>query len=235
MKTVFLLNLKSATKDIFLLFWSIALPIIGLILSRIFLPNYSENLIPGIVATSVFFYSFMSTAYVSLSQRRRGVYNLLHATPMPLFKYILGVSGSGSLISLGLAYIILFFGIALINVSFSLTGIFLFIPVILMGSLAFIFLSFTLSSIVKTEGHLSMTTNIIMLPMLLCSSAFYSMENAPTFIQYISFINPFEWFVSGIRDSLMINISSWFQDLAALLIFFILFLLLSLRTFKYDS
>lgn len=235
MKTVFLLNLKSASKDIYLLFWSLVLPIIGLILTHIFLPNHSEYVMIGIVATSIFFYSFISTAYISLSQKRRGVFNLLHATPMPLYKYILGMSGSWSVVSLALGYIILIFGMVFNDISFSIIGLLMFTPVIIMGSLVFIFLSFTLSSIVKTEGHLSMTTNIIMLPMLLCSSAFYSMEHAPDFIQYISFINPFEWLVSGIRNSLIVDVSSWFQDLLVLLIFFILFLLLSLKTFRYSN
>lgn len=235
MKTVFLLNLKSASKDVYLLFWSIVLPIAILILLRIFIPDHSEYAASGIMATSVFFYAFMSTAFISLSHRRRGVYNLLHATPMPLYKYILGISGSWSLISLGLGYLILFSGMAFSHISLSIAGFLMTLPVVLTGAFAFIFLSFTVSSLVKTEGHLSITTNLVMFPMLLCSSAFYSMEAAPAFIQFVSVINPFEWFVSGIRDSLMAEISPWVQSLSVLLIFFILFLSFSLKTFKYSQ
>jgi ABC-2 type transport system permease protein len=92
MDTIFKLNLKSSVKDMYLLFWSIVLPILATIVIKVLIPEKAESYIYGIIAISVFFYSFMTTAFISLSQRKRGVYNLLHATPIPLCKYIFGVS-----------------------------------------------------------------------------------------------------------------------------------------------
>lgn len=234
MSTVFLLNLKAAAKDIYLLFWSVALPVVALVAIGAFFDDYVGYALIGMAAGSLFFYAFISTSFTFLSQRRRGVYDLLHATPMPLYQYILSVSGAKSIISLVLGLIILILGWILYSPSFSFTGLLMSLPILFIGALVFIFLSFAVSSVTKTEGHLSMTTNLLMLPMILCSSAFYTLENAPSFIQYVSMINPFEWLVIGVRNSMTMDITLWIQSVFILLIFFVLFLALSLKTFKYS-
>jgi ABC-2 type transport system permease protein len=107
--------------------------------------------------------------------------------------------------------------------------------ILTIGSLGFIFLSFFVSSLVKNEGHLSMTTNIIMIPMFLCSNAFYSTVKAPEIIKLISLINPFNWFVEGIKASININPTLWFKSISFMLVFFLIALAISLKTFKYSE
>ncbi|WP_409369340.1 ABC transporter permease [Lysinibacillus sp. 38-6] len=235
MKTIFMLNLKVAIKDMYLLFWSIFMPFTAIIAIKIFAPSFVEHYVNGIMATSVFFYSFMTTAFISLSQRKRGVYNLLYATPLPLWKYIMSVSCAWSLIAIVLSYIVLFFYKVIHPLQFSFNTILLMTPIILIASLSFVFLSFFVSSLVKNEGHLSMSANVLMIPMLLCSNAFFSMDKAPKIVQYISFINPFEWFLHGIKGALLINLTSWCQSLLILIGCFILTLCLSLKSFKYST
>ncbi len=235
MKTVFMLNLKSSMKDMYLLFWSILMPFAAIIALRMFVPSYSENYVDGLIAVSVFFYSFMTTAFVSLSQRKRGVYNLLHATPMPLWKYIVGVASSWSLIAVTLAYIVLLFSVVINQLNLPLMALIFMAPIILIASLSFVFLSFFVSSLVKNEGHLSMTANLLMIPMLLCSNAFFTMEKAPNLIQYISVVNPFEWFLNGIKGALLNNFSIWGQSLLVLIGCFALSLIVSLKSFNYSD
>lgn len=235
MKTVFLLNLKSSMKDMYLLFWSILMPFAAIIALRIFLPNYSGDYIEGIIAVSVFFYSFMTTAFIALSQRKRGVYNLLHATPLPLWKYIVSVSSSWSVIAIILSYIVLLFALVINQLKFSVNVLLYMTPIILIASLSFVFLSFFISSLVKNEGHLSMTANVLMIPMLLCSNAFFTMEKAPDFIQYISLVNPFEWFLNGIKAAFLNNFSLWGESLLLLIGCLALTLIISLKTFKYSD
>ena len=234
MKAIFILNFKLGMKDMYLLFWSILMPFAAIVALRIFAPSYSANYVEGIIATSVFFYSFMTTAFISLSQRRRGVYNLLHATPMPLWKYIISVSCAWSLIAIVLSYIVLLFFKAVHPLQLSLNALLLMAPIILIASLSFVFLSFFVSSLVNNEGHLSMSANALMLPMLLCSNAFFSMENSPKIMQYISMVNPFEWFLNGINGALLINWSIWCQSLFILIGCFVFALCVSLKSFKYS-
>jgi len=235
MKAVFVLNLKSSIKDMYLLFWSILMPFAAIIALRLFLPSYAENYVEGIIAMSVFFYSFLTTAFIALSHRKRGVYNLLHATPMPLWKYIISISSSWAIVAIILSYIVLFFSIVINHLDFSF-NIFLYMtPIILIASLSFVFLSFFISSLVKNEGHLSMFANVLMIPMLLCSNAFFTMEKAPNFIRYISLVNPFEWFLNGIKAAFINNFSTWGESLLLLIGCLALTLIISLKTFKYSD
>ncbi|MFE3574836.1 ABC transporter permease [Lysinibacillus sp. NPDC059133] len=235
MKAIFVLNLKSSIKDMYLLFWSILMPFAAIIALRIFLPNYAGNYVEGIIAVSVFFYSFMTTAFIALSQRKRGVYNLLHATPMPLWKYIVSISSAWAIVAIILSYIVLLFSIVINQLNFSFNVLLLMTPIILIASLSFVFLSFFISSLVKNEGHLSMTANVLMIPMLLCSDAFFTMEKAPNLIQMISLVNPFEWFLNGIKAAFLNNFSTWGESLLLLLGCLALTLIISLKTFKYSD
>jgi len=235
MKAIFVLNLKSSIKDMYLLFWSILMPFAAIIALRIFLPSYAGNYVEGIIAISVFFYSFMTTAFIALSQRKRGVYNLLHATPMPLWKYIVSISSAWAIVAIILSYIVLLFAIVINQLNFTFKILLYMTPIILIASLSFVFLSFFISSLVKNEGHLSMTANVLMIPMLLCSNAFYTMEKAPNLIQYISLVNPFEWFVNGIKAAFLNNFSTWGESLLLLLGCLAVTLIISLKTFKYSE
>lgn len=235
MGAIFVLQLKSSIKDMYLLFWSIILPFTAIIALRIFLPSYAGNYVEGIIAISVFLYSFMTTAFIALSQRKRGVYNLLHATPLPLWKYIVSISSAWAIIGVMLSYIVLLFAIVINQLNFSFNSLFYMTPIILMASLSFVFLSFFISSLVKNEGQLSMTANVLMIPMLLCSNAFFTMEKAPNLIQYIRVINPFEWFVNGIKASFLNNMSTWVESLLFLVGCLAVTLIISLTTFKYSD
>ncbi|MFJ5565723.1 ABC transporter permease [Lysinibacillus xylanilyticus] len=235
MKTVFVLNLKSSIKDMYLLFWSILMPFAAIIALRIFLPSYAGDYVEGIIAVSVFFYSFMTTAFIALSQRKRGVYNLLHATPMPLWKYIISISSSWAIVAIILSYIVLIFAIVINQLNFSFKILLYMTPIILIASLSFVFFSFFISSLVKNEGHLSMTANVLMIPMLLCSNAFFTIEKAPNLIQYISIVNPFEWFLNGIKSAFLNNFSIWGESLLLLLGCLAVTLIISLKTFKYSD
>ncbi|AVK84882.1 ABC transporter permease [Lysinibacillus sp. B2A1] len=235
MKTIFFLNLKSSIKDMYLLFWSIFMPCTAILALKIFLPSIAENYTEGMVAISVFFYSFMTTAFITLSQRRRGVYHLLHATPLPLWKYIVSVSSSWALIAIILSYIVFLFSLVIHQLTFTFSSLFYMTPVILIASLAFVFLSFFVSSLVKNEGHLSMTANVMMLPMLLCSNAFFTMEKAPSIVQFISRVNPFEWFLRGIQGAFQNNYGVWGESLLLLLLCLVFTLLISIKTFRYSD
>ncbi|MCL1701549.1 ABC transporter permease [Lysinibacillus sp. Bpr_S20] len=235
MKAVFVLNLKSSIKDMYLLFWSILMPFAAIIALRLFLPSFAGSYVEGIIAVSVFFYSFMTTAFIALSQRKRGVYNLLHATPMPLWKYIVSISSSWAIVAIILSYIVLLFSTVINHLNFSFTIFLYMTPIILIASLSFVFLSFFISSLVKNEGHLSMTANVLMIPMLLCSNAFFTMEKAPYLIQFISRVNPFEWFTNGIKAAFLNNFSAWGESLLLLMGCLALTLIISLKTFKYSD
>lgn len=235
MRTIFKLTLKSASRDPFLFFWSILLPVGGAIgLGLLFnSTEYPRYILTGMMAVSILFYSFMTTSYSILTQRRRGVYHLLRITPMPLWKYISSISGAWTLTSLLCGMIVLLSGGILFQIEHLMLAILLMIPLIFLAALGYVFLSFFVASLVSTEGNLSMLTSMGILPFLFCSKAFYSLNNAPEWIQTLSRFNPFQWFIDGLRSSLALDWSNYFISAGLLLITGIVAFVLAVRTFRF--
>lgn len=235
MKTIFRLTLKSATRDPFLLLWSVLLPIGGTIGLGIFIksPEYPLRILTGMMAVSIFFYAFMTTSFAVLTQRRRGVYHLLRVTPMSLWKYIGSISGAWTLISFLCAMLVLVSGILVLKIDVSVTTFLFMVPVIIIATLGYVFFSFFIASLSRTENNVSIITNMITMPLLFSSSAFYSLNNAPKFIQTIHKFNPFQWFLNGLRSSITFAWQDYLTSFGLLSIVAVFAFLLALKTFRY--
>ncbi|GIO41148.1 ABC transporter permease [Paenibacillus apis] len=235
MKTIFKLTLKSAVRDPFLFFWSILLPVTGAIgLGMLFNSSeYPRHILTGMMAVSILFYSFMTTAYSILVQRRRGVYHLLRITPLPLWKYIYSISSAWTLTSVLCGMVVLLAGGLVFGIDQFVFAALLVIPIIFLAAIGYVFLSFFVASLTRTEGNLSMITSIGILPFLFCSNAFYSLAGAPQWIQTISRFNPFQWFVDGLRSSLALDWPNYFINIGLLFIVGTVTFVLALRTFRY--
>lgn len=236
MKTIFGLTLKSAIRDPFLLFWSIFLPIVGSVSLGLFIKQtgYSQRIVIGMMAAGVLFYAFTTTAFTILSQRRRGVYNLLHVTPMPLWEYICSVSGAWTVISFLCAMLVLMVGKLIFKFDLYAISILMLLPVVLIAAIGYVLLSFFVSSLCKTETHVSMVTNLVAMPLLFCSDAFYGLEKAPISLRTITYFNPFQWFVNGLRSSMSLNVNTWLVSTGLLLFIMVIALILAVRTFKFE-
>lgn len=237
MKTIFCLTFKSASRDPFLLFWSLLLPIGGALGLGFFIkaPDYPEHILTGMMAVSILFYSFITTSFAILTQRRRGVYNLLRVTPMPLWQYICSLSGAWTLISLLCALLVVVSGIFVLKITISVQSFLAFIPLIVIATVGYVFFSFFIASLCRTENNVSILTNMITMPLLLGSSAFYSLRNVPEFIHIINQLNPFQWFVDGLRNALTMSWFSYLADLGLVFAVAVLALPLALKTFRYTD
>jgi ABC-2 type transport system permease protein len=237
MKTIFGLTLKAAFRDPYLLFWSILLPAGGMVGLGLFIgaPSYPTRILTGMMAASILFYALVTSAFSVLTQRRRGVYNLLHVTAMPLWQYVTAVSGAWTLVSGICAAMLLLVGSLVLKVAVPLSALFALVPILLFAAIGYVLSSFIVASISKTEGHVSMICNIVMLPLMFLSDAFYSLDAAPGWLLGISRANPFQWFVSGLREALSGDTLNWLIHAGLLLLILIAALLLAVRTFRYKD
>ncbi|WP_017473728.1 ABC transporter permease [Amphibacillus jilinensis] len=236
MSKVFVLTLKTTFRDMYLLFWSILLPIIGLVTIQYFFNMESESLylIGGIVGISVVMYAFMTTSFHILSQRKRGVFQLLHMTPMPLWKYIVSTSMARAITAILSGYLILIIGLLVFQEPVLFHTLMLLVPILFLATISYVMLSFLVSNFVKNEGQMSLVANIITMPMILLSDAFYSLASLPRPFQTFQLMNPYQWFISGLQAAIHRDVSNYLISIVALSGFVLLFSLLSLRTFKYD-
>lgn len=235
MKTIFAITLKSALRDPFLLFWSIFLPVGGTIGLGMFIkqPGYPFQIMTGMMASGIFFYTFTTAVFTVFSQRRRGVYNLLRVTPMPLWKYICAISGAWVLVSLLCMLLVLVTGTLLFGLTISVLPVLMLLPMAFTAALGYVLLSFFVSGFCRTDLQASILTNIVSMPLLFCSSGFYAVDNAPVWFRTITRFNPFQWFVEGLRSALSFNAQGWLISLALLAAVAVLALLLAVRTFQF--
>ena len=237
MNTIFSLSMKAATREPFLLFWSILLPIAGTVGLGLLIrqPDYAMQITTGMMAMGILFYAFTTTVFSVLSQRKRGVYKLLRVTPMSLWRYLFSVSSAWVIISLLCAMLVLgvgsvVFGFALSIASTAMMGI-----VAVLGACGYVFFSFFISALCKTEAQASITANLITMPLLLCSDAFYSLEGAPSWVQILNYLNPFQWFVNGLRSGFLYDQKGWGISVVVLLILIAMTLFLAVRSFRFDE
>ncbi len=237
MNTLFTLSLKSASREPFLLFWSIFMPIAGTLILGYLIhdPHYSLRITTGMMAMGILFYAFTTTVFTLFSQRRRGVYQLLKVTPLPLVRYIISLSGAGTIISLSCGLVVLIIGSIAFQISLSWPSLIMIMIVCLLGAMGYLFLSFFISSLCKTEAQASIITNLISMPLLLSSDAFYSLDGAPAIVLAIRSLNPFQWFLNGLRSSLMVNPLTWGYSLLALTLFFAITLTLAIWSFTFTD
>ncbi|MEI0593877.1 ABC transporter permease [Brachyspira pilosicoli] len=235
MKTIFKLTIKKAIRDPFLIFWSIFFPIVTIIALGILFntESYTIHILTAMTCVSVLAYSFMTTSFNVLSQRRRGVYNLLKVTPLPLYKYIISSSCAWVMISI-ISSLFVFISCALFfKLEFSFVSILLFLPIIIEASLVYIFISFFVSSLVKNNETASILYNIILMGSMFLSDGYYSLYNAPSVVKFLSRLNIFQYFLNAVRGAYYFDFQSYFIGLAVLLSCLIIALILAVNTFRY--
>lgn len=237
MNTIFSLSLKAAAREPFLLFWSILLPIagtvgLGLLIKQ---PDYAMQITTGMMAMGILFYAFTTTVFSVLSQRKRGVYKLLRVTPLSLWRYLFSVSSAWVIVSLLCAMLVLGVGSIVFGFALSLASIVMMGIAAVLGAGGYVFFSFFISALCKTEAQASITANLITMPFLLCSDAFYSLEGAPSWVRILNHLNPFQWFVNGLRSGFLHDEKGWGISIAVLLMLAMITLFLAVRSFCFDE
>ncbi len=234
MNTIFSLSLKSAAREPFLLFWSILMPVGGTLILGFLVGNsdYTISITTGMMAMGILFYAFTTTVFSLLGQRRRGVYQLLKVTPMPLSRYIISVSGAWTLVSLICALLVLMVGVVFFQLELSIASVIKIAMVCVVGAMGYVFLSFFVSGLCQTEAQTSIATNLIAMPLLLGSDAFYSLTSAPAWIKMLIMLNPFQWLLNGLRSGFSGHNQDWAISLVALLTFLGITLFLAVGSFK---
>ena len=237
MMTIFRIFLKNAVRDVYLLFWSILLPLGMLIGLGLYFntPEYHVRLLAGVIGTSALFWALETTVFYILKQRNRGVYKLLRVTPMKIFSFIIALTLAWTVVSLAVATILLIGGLVLFGIRMQFGNLLIFYVTLVTATICFTLISFVVANISKNEGQASIYSNIFAMPMLFLSSAFYSLDTAPTWIKTLSRLNPFSHFVSGLHSTIVFDLRGAAANLFILLAFGVLALIAAILTFRWDS
>jgi ABC-2 type transport system permease protein len=237
MGTIFKTMFISGLRDGYLLFWSILFPI-GLMIglgTYLDTPSFQERIMIGVLAMSVIFGALNTTAIIVLQQRNRGVYKLLKTTPLPTISFVMIMTAARTLLSVFVSALILMAGLLYFDIDASALSIMMILFVLAIGTLGFTALSFFVANLAQNEAQTNAISNLISLPLLFASEAFYSLTNAPNWVKLIRDISPFNYLIKAMRDSLLEEWQEVWLSILFLVVFTAISIIFAVLTFRWDS
>ncbi len=163
-------------------------------------PNlYSHNFyVPSIVAFLIMLTTLLFTSMAVIKEREAGTMEQLIVTPIRPSELILGKTIPYVLIALAQMAWVSLFAIFWFSIPFNGSVLLIFI-----GALLFIMstlgLGLFISTISTTQQQAMMTTFFFILPLFMLSGFVFPIENMPSGIQWLTYLNPLRYFLVIIR------------------------------------
>ncbi|MFT4036913.1 MAG: ABC transporter permease [Thermomicrobiales bacterium] len=198
--------------------------------------SFMDLFAPGILAMSLMNSGVIGLATGFVTYREKGILRRVRVTPFPLTSFILARIISQLLIAVMQAVILL--GMAWALFGLHLRGNFIVTLVaILIGALAFLAIGFAISGIAPNTETAASYANLVTFPMLFLSGIFFSMENAPSWLQPITKILPLPYLVNALREPITFGggFGDIWRDLLILLAFFVVSMVIAVRFFRWDT
>ncbi|MGM1063504.1 ABC transporter permease [Saccharothrix sp. Mg75] len=162
-----------------------------------------QYLTPGILSWAVSFSGVFGAALTLVSWRKKQVLRRIRLAPVSTTT----VLTSRILVSIGtaLAQGVVFVAVALLPLfGLRLTGHwYLALPLLVLGTTAFFAIGMLVGAFCKTEESASGAANLIIMPMAFLSGTFFPVENAPGWLQAVSYAFPLRHMNDGMLDVLV--------------------------------
>ncbi|ABU81331.1 ABC transporter permease [Ignicoccus hospitalis] len=195
--------------------------------------DYLSFMLPGVIAMTVFTSGLMSGASV-IWDRQLGFLKEVLVAPTSKLEAVLGRILGDSLVASLQGSVMLLIGY-LIATNMYLSGALPAIIIMFMTAMGFSALGVTMASLrhVKSvEGFFAMV-NLLMMPAIFASGAFFPLNNLPDWFWIISYTDPLTYSVDLMRYFLVgVNKFEPLKDLCALLVFDASALLLATKLFE---
>ena len=178
--------------------------------------DYLSFLAPGIIAMAILF-SSMFTGISVLWDKQFGFLQEVLVAPVSRFSIIIGRTLGGATVALIQGFIILLIALGLgvkISGVFSLLLTFIFMILIAFTAVGF---GLVLASKMEDFQGFQLIMNLLIMPLLFLSSAFFPVTANPT-MKTISSFNPLFYMVDGLRGSLITGTATVNSPLLDLLV-----------------
>ena len=198
--------------------------------------SFMDVFAPGILAMSLMNSGVIGLATAFVTYRERGILRRIRVTPFPLTSFILArvlsqllIAGLQAVILIGMAWA--FFGLHLRG------NPLVMLLAIAAGALAFLAIGFAISGIAPNAETAASYANLVTFPMLFLSGIFFSMENAPVWLQPITRVLPLTYLVDALREPMTFGngLGAIWTDVLALLATFVIAMAIAVRFFRWDS
>jgi ABC-2 type transport system permease protein len=237
MGTIFRSMILTSLRDKISLFYAIIFPIGLMIGIGVYLDSeaYNPLLLTGVIALSTLFWSVQGLAFQVHMQRGKGVYKLIKLSPYSTLSFIAIMTLVRTFLGTLINILILATGVIVFNLSLTISEWMSMVVIMVIGTLCFSCLGFFLSNFAKNEGQINMMSNMLYLPMVFASEAFYSLKNAPDWIVSLGGLFPFSYYLKAMRNTVIDTNASLMLSLGIVVAYTAVLLLLAALTFKWDA
>jgi len=235
-RTVFRMMLVTSLKDKITLFYALLFPILLMAGLGYYFdsPEYRERLLVGVTAISTMFWAMQGVSFQVYGQRNKGVYKLLKLTPFPTVSFVLALTLARTLLGLAINAVILLIGATAFGIAFAFFGVIQLLAMLLGGMFCFTCLGFLVANFARNEGQINMLSNLLQIPMVFGSGAFYSLSAVPEWLARAGKCFPFAYFVDGLQSAVNTDIRPWGVSMLIVLGFSLAILVLAALTFRWD-
>ncbi len=195
--------------------------------------NYSQYVLPGIIAMTIMQGGIYGLAYWMIDLKSKGVIKRFLATPISQKELILSVLGSRIIVAIGQAIFLTLVGIIFFHVQVG-TNVLLVIPFTILGGGIFLLVGLLISMLADTYEAAAPITTAVGLPLTFLGNIFFPTDSLPSVLRYIAEILPISYLADGIRSvflSAQIPKAIW-TDFLILLVWFGVILGLTLWRFR---
>lgn len=240
-KHLFLMNMRLLVRNRSGLFFTLVMPAIIYVALSV-LPiggvfgngfNYSQYVLPGIIAMTIMQGGIYGLAYWMIDLKSRGVIKRFLATPLSQTELIISVLASRILVAIGQAVFLTLIGLLFFHVQVSATAL-LLIPLTVLGGGIFLLVGLLISSFADSYEAAAPLTTAIGLPLTFLGNIFFSTDSLPKVLRFIAEILPITYLADASRSvflSANIPAKVWI-DALILLVWFIAILGVTLWKFR---
>lgn len=240
---LFLMNLRLVYRNRTGLFFTLIMPTviyvalsvlpIGSVMGDAGKFNYSQYVLPGIIAMTIMQGGIYGLAYWMIDLKSRGVIKRFLVTPLKQSELILSVLASRTLVALAQAVFLTLIGAIFFNVALSINMLLVFVFAAI-GAAIFLLIGLLISMFADTYEAAAPITTAVGLPLTFLGNIFFPVDSLPTVLGYIGKILPITYLADAIRvlfQSQSLPKQLW-TDLAILLIWLVIILAFTLWKFR---
>jgi ABC-2 type transport system permease protein len=229
--------LRGALRDRTSLAWAVVFPLV-LLLALGFAfptPDYRRQLLVGMLALSVMFFSLYGIAFESLAQRNQGVYKLLRVTPYHTLVFVMNLTLARGAVALLSSVLVAAVGALVFHIDITPTSILLLAPALVLATLCFTFTGLIVGNLSQNETQVAGLNNLVTLPMIFASEALYSLGATPGWVHTLSRVFPLSHALDAVRAALAGSPSSMVTPLLFVTGYTALALIVAVLTFRWDA
>lgn len=243
-KQLFLMNLRLVYRNTSGIFFTLVMPAIIYVALSV-LPiggsfggggngvNYSQYVLPGIIAMTIMQGGIYGLAYWMIDLKARGVIKRFLVTPLKQGELVVSVLASRIIIALGQAIFLTLVGVIFFDVSVSINVLLVFLLATL-GAGIFLLVGLLISMFADSYEAAAPITTAVGLPLTFLGNIFFPTDSLPTVLRYVGEALPITYLADGIRTLFLTpNVpSSIWVDTGVLLAWFAVILAVTLWKFR---